>query len=165
VIEIRAASDVEPEALRDHVIAAWGGETVAGHDETMYPARLGGFVALLDGEIVGHISYRGDGERCEIVSIDAEPRGSGIGSMLLDAVLAAAREEGYEAVWLTTTNDNLDAMRFYQRRGFRFCDLRRGAVDRARELKPGIPVIGAYGIRLRDELDLELELGSDPPTP
>ncbi|MBA3718311.1 MAG: GNAT family N-acetyltransferase [Actinobacteria bacterium] len=125
----------------------------------MYPARLPGFVALQDGEIVGHVSYRGDGERCEIVSIDASPRGSGIGSMLMDVVLQAARQEGYKVAWLTTTNDNLDAIRFYQRRGFRFCALRRGATDRARKnFKPGIPVVGSYGISMRDELDLELEL-------
>jgi ribosomal protein S18 acetylase RimI-like enzyme len=159
VIEIRPESAVDPAALLEHVVEAWHDESVVAHDEPMYPARLPGFVALRNGEIVGHVSYRGEGERCEIVSIDASPRHSGIGSMLMDAVLQAAREEGYKVAWLTTTNDNLDAMRFYQRRGFRFCALRRGATDRAREhLKPEIPVVGSYGIRVSDELDLELEL-------
>jgi ribosomal protein S18 acetylase RimI-like enzyme len=124
----------------------------------MYPARLPGFVALRDDEIVGHISYRGQGKRCEIVSIDAEPQHSGIGSRLLDAVVEAASAEGFEVAWLTTTNDNLDAIRFYQRRGFRFCALRRGAVDEARAIKPRIPEVGSYGIPVHDELDLELEL-------
>jgi GNAT superfamily N-acetyltransferase len=59
---------------------------------------------------------------------------------------------------LTTTNDNLDALRFYQRRGFRLVALRPGAVDAARALKPEIPVTGAHGIPLRDELDLERAL-------
>jgi ribosomal protein S18 acetylase RimI-like enzyme len=157
--EIRAASDVDPEALRRHVIEAWGAEVVVAHDEAMYPARHPGFVAVREGEIVGHVSYRGGGERCEIVSIDAEPKHGGIGSLLLDAAVGAAREQGYRVVWLTTTNDNVDALRFYQRRGFRLCAIRPGAVDRAREtLKPEIPVIGSYGIRIRDELDLDLEL-------
>src|SRR5262249_40024561 len=112
-----------------------------------------------NGEIVGHISYRGEGERCEIVSIDAKTRHAGIGSMLMNAAMEAARAHGYTVVWLTTTNDNLDALRFYQRRGFRLKALRRGAVDRSREvLKPEIPTIGAYEIRISDEPDLELLL-------
>ncbi len=62
-------------------------------------------------------------------------------------------------MWLTTTNDNLDALRFYQRRGFRLVALRPGAVDVARrDLKPELPDIGTHGIPMRDELDLELTL-------
>ena len=54
-----------------------------------------------------------------------------------------------------TTNDNLDALAFYQRRGFRLSGLRVGAVDEARRtLKPALPVIGEHGIELHDELEL-----------
>jgi len=64
-----------------------------------------------------------------------------------------------------TTNDNVDALRFYQRRGFRLCRLSPEAVDRSRRtVKPEIPATGAYGIPLRDELELEMPLlrkGSD----
>ena len=38
------------------------------------------------------------------------------------------------------TNDNVDALRFYQRRGFHVVKLHAGTVDRSREsLKPEIP--------------------------
>ena len=159
MIEIRPAAEADPEALLEFVIRSWGAETVVGHEEEMYPARHAGFVALRNGEIVGHVTYRGDGDRCEITTIQATPRRAGTGSMLMDAALQAAREEAYRVVWLTTTNDNLDALRFYQRRGFRISAVRRGAVDRARAtLKPEIPEIGMYGIRIRDELDLDREL-------
>jgi ribosomal protein S18 acetylase RimI-like enzyme len=159
VIEIRPASEADPAALLQFVVDSWGAETVVGHEEEMYPARHAGFVALREGRIVGHVTYRGDGERCEITTIQATPRQAGVGSMLMDAVLRAARDEGYRVVWLTTTNDNLDALRFYQRRGFRINAVRRGAVDRARAtLKPEIPEVGMYGIRIRDELDLDLDL-------
>ena len=159
MIEIVPASSVEQEELRRYVIDGWHGEAVVAHNERIYPARLPGFVALADGRIVGHASYRGEGGRFELTSIMAEPRHAGIGSALLNAVLAAVRAAGGRVVWLTTTNDNLDAIRFYQRRRFRFSALRRGAVDQAREtLKPELPRIGAYGIAMRDELDLELDL-------
>jgi hypothetical protein len=59
-------------------------------------------------------------------------------------------------VWLVTTNDNLDAPRFYQRRGFVISEFRRGALDNARRtLKPQIASVGDYGIPIRDELELE----------
>ena len=56
------------------------------------------------------------------------------------------------AAWLVTTNDNLDAIRLYQRHGFRLAEVHSGAVDRARELKPTIPVMGQHGIEMHDEL-------------
>jgi ribosomal protein S18 acetylase RimI-like enzyme len=60
---------------------------------------------------------------------------------------------------VVTTNDNVEALRFYQRRGFRLARIRPGAVDRSREmLKPEIPRSGAYDIPLRDELELEMTL-------
>jgi hypothetical protein len=62
-------------------------------------------------------------------------------------------------LWLVTTNDNVDALRFYQRRGFRLAELRPEAVTLSRRaLKPEIPMVGAHGIELRDELELDLEL-------
>jgi hypothetical protein len=55
-----------------------------------------------------------------------------------------------------TTNDNLDALRFYPRRGFRLAALYTGAVDESRaRLKPEIPTVGDHGIPLHDELELE----------
>ena len=72
--------------------------------------------------------------------------------------MQTAREAGCTRLWLTTTNDNLDALRFYQRRGFVLAALYPDALIGSRPLKPEIPLIGAYGIPLRDELELEMEL-------
>jgi GNAT superfamily N-acetyltransferase len=73
------------------------------------------------------------------------------------AVKDIARDAGCRRLWVVTTNDNLDALRFYQRRGFRLRLIRPGAVDRSRELlKPEIPTTGTFGIPLRDEIELEM---------
>ena len=70
-----------------------------------------------------------------------------------------ARRLGCTRLWVLTTNDNVDALRFYQRRGFRLSTLRPGAVDEARRnLKPQISETGDYGIRLRDEIELTMDL-------
>ena len=78
--------------------------------------------------------------------------------MLIEAVRAEAKRQGCQQIRLTTTNDNIGALRFYQRRGFRLAELRPGAVDAARREKPEIPRVGDYGIPLRDEIDLTLSV-------
>jgi GNAT superfamily N-acetyltransferase len=131
-------------------------------------ARRGELVDALDhpavlarsaGRLVGVATYVVDGDDCEVLTLHAATRHAGIGTALLDTVQDVAREAGCARVWLVTTNDNIEALRFYQRRGFRLTALRPGAVDSSRELlKPEIPASGSFGIPLRDELELVLGL-------
>ncbi|WP_442967500.1 GNAT family N-acetyltransferase [Rhizobium sp. BR 362] len=92
------------------------------------------------------------------MSLDAVQPGQGVGTALIDALTDRLRRQGVSALWVMTTNDNLAALRFYQRRGFELRRLRPGAVDAARLLKPSIPKIAENGIPIRDELDLCLRL-------
>jgi GNAT superfamily N-acetyltransferase len=112
-----------------------------------------------DGQLVGVLTYVLDDESCEILTLHAaEPR-AGAGTALIEAIERLASERGSRRLWVLTTNDNVDALRFYQRRGFRLAELRAGAVDEARRtLKPEIPEDGDHGIRIRDELILEKEI-------
>jgi DNA-3-methyladenine glycosylase I len=89
------------------------------------------------------------------VTLNSLREGIGIGTALLDAVREAARKSGCRRTWLITTNDNLHALRFYQKRGWRLTALHRNALDESRRLKPVIPEIGIDGIPLRDEIELE----------
>jgi ribosomal protein S18 acetylase RimI-like enzyme len=107
---------------------------------------------------VGLVTYELGGEACEIVTIDALEEGKGIGTALLGAVTQAARDAGCSLVQLLTTNNNLRALAFYQKRGFRLVGLVPGAIDEERSLKPSIPLVDAAGLPIRDELHLELEL-------
>ena len=120
-------------------------------------------LALSEGELVGVATYVIDGDACELLTLYAATQRSGIGTALVAAVRDAAVAASCRRLWVVTTNDNLDALRFYQRRGFRFAELRPGAVDHSRKtLKPEIPASGNHGIPLRDELELELTLpGAD----
>jgi GNAT superfamily N-acetyltransferase len=92
----------------------------------------------------------------ERYSARAAERLRGVGTALLRAVEEVAARSGCSSLWLVTTNDNLDALRFYQRRGFRLTELHAGAVDDSHaRLKPEIPRAGSFGIDLRDELVLK----------
>jgi ribosomal protein S18 acetylase RimI-like enzyme len=129
--------------------------------------QAGDHPALLaedDGTLLGVITYVVDAADCELLTVHAEPPRSGIGTALLDELERVAAAAGCTRLWLVTTNDNVSALRFYQRRGFALCALRAGAVDTSRAtLKPEIPRIGDHGIPLRDELELEKSLVVSPP--
>jgi GNAT superfamily N-acetyltransferase len=136
---------------------AWGGSVVVGHGVVHDLTTLPTLVAVDADRVVGALAYRVDEDGLEVVSIVVEaPPHRGVGSALLAAAIDLARAVGAHRLWLVTTNDNLDALRFYQRRGLRLVALAPAAVDAARRLKPELPEIGAYGIPLRDELTLEM---------
>jgi len=120
---------------------------------------LAGFVVEgADGWLsYGH--YQIEGDSCEVVMLDSPIPGKGGSSAVLSAIAGVARAAGCRRLWLITTNDNLHALAFYQRRGFAIAALHRDAVTEARRtLKPEIPMIGENGIPIRDELELELAL-------
>lgn len=139
-------------------IERWGGETVVGHGVVSHPADLPGFIAARDGAPVGLLTYAIEDESCEVVTIDALVEGIGAGTALLGACTAHARAQGCTRLWLVTTNDNLHAREWYERRGFRVVAVREGAIARSRELKPSIPLLGADGIPITDEIEMALEL-------
>ncbi|HEX4289074.1 MAG TPA: GNAT family N-acetyltransferase [Trebonia sp.] len=132
----------------------WGAAEVAVHDGVFYPATLPGFIAERGGRIAGLVTFQVRPGVLEIVTINALDLYQGIGTMLVEAVRAEAKRQGCHQITLTTTNDNIGALRFYQRRGFRIAAVRPGAVDRTRRRKPEIPRTGDFGIPLRDEIDL-----------
>jgi ribosomal protein S18 acetylase RimI-like enzyme len=139
-------------------MASWGSTTVVAHGCVYDAAALPALLAERDGVVVGLLTYAIDGRALEVVSIDAVVPHAGVGSALLTAATDLARRIGATRLWLITTNDNLDALRFYQRRGMRIVAVAPDAMDAARAIKPSIPATGRYGIPLCDELTLELRL-------
>jgi ribosomal protein S18 acetylase RimI-like enzyme len=138
----------------------WGSTQVVSRCQIHDVLGLAGFVALTAGRPVGLANYRlADGD-CQLVTLHSEQSGIGIGSALLDAVKEIAQQAACGRLWLITTNDNLLALRFYQRQGFCLVALHRDALVASRKLKPEIPFTGIDGIPLRDEIELELSLGT-----
>jgi N-acetylglutamate synthase-like GNAT family acetyltransferase len=139
----------------------WGSNIIVSKG-TIYSADcLPGFVALERGEPIGLITYYIRGNECEIVSLDSTDPSKGLGTALIEAVKHTAHLAGCKRLWLITTNDNVDALRFYQRRGFTLVAVHRNAIEQSRKLKPQIPLIGEYGIPIRDEIELELPLDEE----
>lgn len=157
-MEIRRLAEDHRTWLETFVVDRWGAPIVVGHGRVYRVADLPGFVALEHDEPVGLATYTIEGDACELVTLDSVHEGVGIGSALVDAVAAAAREAGCRRLWLVTTNDNLRMLRFAQKRGFALTALRPNAIEESRKLKPEISQLGLHGIPIRDELELELPL-------
>ncbi len=133
----------------------WGGDEMIVHDEVFRPEQLNGFITE---DWSGVITYYIKNDTCEIISLNSLKENRGVGRALIDKVANEARNQNCRRLFLVTTNDNLHALGFYQRRGFELVCIRRGAVDEARKIKPGIPMIGMNDIPLHDEIELEMSL-------
>jgi ribosomal protein S18 acetylase RimI-like enzyme len=156
-VVVRALRDDERGWAAAVLDERWSGVVIGGGRE-LRPAALPALVAEAGDERAGLLTYTLDGSDCEIVTIDALTVGAGIGGALIEAAMHAAAAAGATRVHLITTNDNLPALRLYQRHGFVLAELRRDQVAVSRRLKPEISPIGHAGIPIRDELVLERRL-------
>ena len=157
-LRVRALLPDERPWLERQLARLWGSPHVVSRGHLHDASSLPALVCLDRHDPVGFATFDVRRQQCELVTLDAFVDGHGIGSALLDAVAEEARRQGCGRLWLITTNDNLRALRFYQRRGLRLVAVHRGAVDDARRVKPSIPLVGEHGIPIHDELELELDL-------
>jgi ribosomal protein S18 acetylase RimI-like enzyme len=136
----------------------WGDETIAVHGELFRAEALDGIKAVVGNEIAGFLHYQVRGDECEILTLISLQENQGIGSALIAEAESIARASRCQRISLITTNDNLHALGFYQRRGFHLAALFPNQIEISRKLKPAIPEIGDNNIPLRDEIKLEKEL-------
>jgi ribosomal protein S18 acetylase RimI-like enzyme len=158
VIEVRPRRPADALAVEEF-LAERQSERVARLGRLENPLDHPALLAKRDGALAGVLTYVIGADECEILTLHAAEPARGVGTALVDAVERLAAERSCRRLWVLTTNDNVDALRFYQRRGFRLVELRPGAVDDSRaRLKPEIPEVGDHGIPLRDEIVLYKEL-------
>ncbi len=82
------------------------------------------YLAKADGEIIGTASLNRKSRRMSHrgefgISLKRAWWGSGAGSALMEAILAFARENGFEQLNLEVRSDNVRAIRLYEKYGFR----------------------------------------------
>lgn len=156
--DIRPLEQRDRDWVRQVLTERWASPRIVTRGRIHQADELPGFVALDPTDYLGLATYSITANQCELVSLDSLSERRGIGTALIHALTATARTAGCQRLWLITTNDNLPALRFYQKRGFVFAALHANALAHSRRLKPEIPPIGRDDIPLRDELELELRL-------
>jgi GNAT superfamily N-acetyltransferase len=159
-LTVRALTNDDRRWVADFTRDNWGAPIVAVHGSVYRIEKLPGFVAESARARVGLVTFKVEGRGCEVVTLNSVRQRAGIGTALLEAVKQEAILEECVRLWLVTTNDNLDALRFFQRRGFELARVYRGAIEESRKIKPEIPLLGCHGIPIRDEIELELRLAA-----
>lgn len=115
-----------------------------------------GFYVKEQEDIIGLITYLVSDDVLEVTSLNSLCENQGIGTRLVDAVIREAKDRKLKKILVVTTNDNINAIKFYQKRGFDMARLYHNALDISRKIKPEIPLIGDHSIPLRHEIEFEL---------
>ena len=151
---LRKSDPADREALVEFLTMRWGSPLFVLRNKLIDASTLPAITTEPPG--LGLATF--DLAEGELISLDAVVAGQGLGTSLVEAVAAEIKAAGHSVLRVSTTNDNLDALRFYQRRGFYLIAVRPGAVASGRRLKPSIPLTGAFGIPIRDEIELHRPL-------
>jgi GNAT superfamily N-acetyltransferase len=155
---IRPFTETERKELPHLLTREWGAPQVVCRGR-VYDATTCLALGSWDGErLTGMTTYTIAEEDCVVLTLNAFEPGRGIGSALLEAAGEEARRAGCRRLWLTNSNENTRAIRFYEHRGMRLAAVHRGAMNEARRLKPEIPEFAPDGTPISDELEFELEL-------
>ena len=165
---IRPLERADREWVAHFLDERWGTTQIVSRGKAVYGHLLPGFMAERSmnaedeapneevvAENIGLITVHIGEKECEITTLDSLDESMGVGSALVEAVEEWAREAGMKRLWLITTNDNLDALKFWQKRGYELVSVHRNAIAEARRIKPQIPITGLNGITIRDEIELE----------
>jgi GNAT superfamily N-acetyltransferase len=155
---VRALTPAERPGLPELLAQYWGSPQIVSRGQAHDASQAEALGAFREKWLVGLATYEITDGQCELLTLNAFEAGHGVGSLLLDAVAEHACAARCRRLWLITTNDNLTAIRFYERRGLRLAAVHHGAVDEARKLKPSIPECTSDGTRISDELEFELGL-------
>ena len=148
------------ESITAFIQQQWYTTTMIIRGKEIDMTQVEGFYVKEDGGLIGLITYLVYGDTLEITSLNSLQENRGIGSQLLETVVEEAQKRGCRRVVLITTNDNIRAIQFYQKRGFDMANLFRNALEVSRKLKPEIPLIGENGIPLRHEIEFERVLNA-----
>lgn len=152
-LKIRPITPDDSQWIKEIMDASWGGLPLIIRGKKYYPKD--GIVAENEGGVAGFLFYEIQNADCEIMVFEIFDKFKGTGTIMLNKLFEIAKHRKCKRVYLMTTNDNLDALRFYQRRGFTICGIHLDSMKISRKMKPAIGMIGNYDIPMRDEIDLE----------
>src|SRR5439155_25737092 len=126
----------------------FGRTKIVAFGEVMDIDQMPALVAVMHQEPSGALAYRLFGDALHIVALATDPmwQRSGVGGYLVAEAELLARRLSLHRLVVSTTNDNLPALHFYQRRGYRLTDL----VPNSIVARTGQEHAGFAGIPVRD---------------
>jgi len=157
-VVVRRVVDADRTAIKEFLKEHWGDSRLINSHSDHEGSELPGFIVYMDGFIVGLLTYHISGDSCELVSINSTLTARGIGSMMLRSLEDEAAQQGCKRIWAITTNDNLLAFRFYQKRGYVMKAVHENSLEKLRQSKPSIPLVGFDGMMMLSEVEMEKRL-------
>ncbi len=157
-ITIQPAGPADAGRVREFLLAHNGALRVVSRGVLYQADQLPALLALEGDSLAGLLTYHVRDGACEVVTLHAAQPGRGVGTRLLESARREAAALGCRRLWLITTNDNEQAIRFYERRGMRLVAVHRGAIRESRKIKPEIPLLGTNGTPIEDEVEFEYSL-------
>ena len=158
-VSVRFLTEGDREFVTEIVARHFGSSRVVSRGRLHQCEDLPGLVAEVDGGKIGLVQFEVRAPDLEVVTLASELPGVGVGRRLLNRVVDHAGSLGnLKRCWLVTTNNNHNAINFYRHIGWQHRITHRGAVRRARTIKPEIPLTDGRGIPIEDELEFELLL-------
>lgn len=153
-VMVREATDTDRAAARELFRRDFGRTRIVAFGELVDLDELPALVAVMNTEPSGALAYRlFGGDALHIVALATDPmwQRSGVGAYLVAEAELLARRLGLKRLVIATTNDNLPALYFYQRRGYRLSEFARDAIIAKVQQEHA----GFAGIPVRDEIRLE----------
>jgi N-acetylglutamate synthase-like GNAT family acetyltransferase len=155
---IRDKSESDNAWLSDYLKNSWGSSIVITKGKIYRTEDLEGYIAESNNKVVGIGLFDISSNKCEIVVLESMVQKQGVGTRIVELIKLKAQQMNCDLLWLITTNDNIDAIRYYEKIGFTVTAIYKNAILESRKMKPEIPLIGNNGIEIRDEIKLEMRL-------
>ena len=161
-LRISKIQDRDRLKISEFISDNWGSSFVVTKGRVLKPENLSGFISIdNNNRIIGLITYNIENQNCEIVTLNSKIENIGLGTELVNRVIEVAQVNDCSRVWFITTNDNLKAIRYYQKRGFEWIEFHKNAVIELRRIKPEIPQLGFDEIPIRHEIEFEYLINLD----
>ena len=155
-ITIRKITDEERPWAKKFLTGHWGSPIIIVHGQQYSADELSALVAVDENsEKIGLLTYDIHEGDCQIVTLNSIVEKEGVGKKLIIGAKNIAIDNYCKRLWLITTNDNMEALKYYQKFGFSICAIRINEIENSRKFKPQIPKKGLHDIPIRDEIELE----------
>jgi N-acetylglutamate synthase-like GNAT family acetyltransferase len=118
-VNFRGTNEEDRNWITNLLTEEWGSTVLVSRGKLYNGLNLPAIVAEIHNRPAGLLTYNIEDSKCEIVTLNSLTEGRGVGTGLINEIKRIAKENGSRSVWLTTTNDNKRALKFYQNRGFK----------------------------------------------
>ena len=134
----------------------WGETEQVTFDIKLEIHKLPAYIAESNGELIGFIAYKPLEKSMLIAALAVLPKyqGAGVGKALIQKVEEKARQLSKRKLLVSTSNDDLPALAFYQKFGFQIFEVKPNIIAE----KHGKVIPGVDGIPVRDEIRLHKTL-------